>query len=172
VQGQIQELKESAVKLTGYPIKYAFYGGNILGYLMGNDTLKAYLQNQQQLNLSVAKSEIPTGLLGLVWQPVSEACSQLAAGFNTWFDGDTIVFTPEPDLSWYELIEGSTPVPSDIGTIEESGVRAIGNVTLASGLYTFATVETDPTSIKQVGGDIFLPIIKVPKSVFIADVTP
>ena len=39
-------------------------------------------------------------------------------------------------------------------------------------MFSYATVKDDPVTIKQVGGDTFLPALKVPAAIWQADVTP
>jgi len=38
------------------------------------------------------------------------------------------------------------------------------------GMFSYATVTADPPTVKQYAGDTFLPVICVPKSIFIATV--
>jgi hypothetical protein len=169
IVGQIQALKQAAVQLSGYPLRHAFYGKSILGFLQANDILKLYLQNNQKYQEIIAGGEIPDGLLGLTWHPMSEAFSELESGGKFWVGDDTVIFTPEPDLSWYEFIEGSTPVPVNLERASDS-VDALRQVILQYGMFSYAKITDDPVAIKQVSGDTCLPIIKVPKAVFIATV--
>lgn len=169
IVSQIQNLKQVAVQLSGYPLRHAFYGKDILGFLQGNDVLKIYLQNNQDYQKKIAGGEIPDRLLGLTWHPVCEAYSELEAGGNFWFADDTVVFTAEPDFSWYEVIEGSVAVPTSI-EVRSDGSAALKDVVLTFGMFSYALLLSDPVAIKQLAGDTFLPVLKVPKSIFIADV--
>ena len=41
---QLTNLKKAARKLTGYPLAHAFYGQNVLDYLLGNNKVKEMMK--------------------------------------------------------------------------------------------------------------------------------
>jgi len=174
IVAQIESLKQAAVQLSNYPIRYALHGKNILGYLQTNTVLKEYLTRTEEMALQAAKNEIPSGLLGLQWLPMQEAYSELEDGGVFWWDDDMVVFMPEPSPDWYEFIEGTYPVPVsfELANNATSAVDVAHSLREQAGMFSYAEMLTDPPSIKMVAGDTFLPVIKVPKAVFIADVTP
>ncbi len=173
IHTQIKNLRVAARKLTGYPLVHAFYGTSILDYFLGNTKLKELLNRNQNFQAATAGGDIPNGLLGFQWHPISEAFFEDNDGTNQdWFGTDTVVFTPEPSPEWWEVIEGSYPVPTDIGRVSGDASSALGQVMEVNGMFSYATVESDPVTIKHVAGDTFLPIPKVPKAMFLADVTP
>ncbi len=171
IHTQVAALKKAARKLTGYPVKHAFHGANILDHFLGNTKLKELINNNRSFQEGAASGEIPNGLLGLQWHPVDEAFyvdqDDTAQDF---FDADAIVFTPEPSPDWYELIEGTYPVPTDVGSVSQDGAGALGGVSTEAGMFSYAVVTADPVAIKHVAGDTFLPVLKVPKAIFIAKV--
>ena len=172
--GDLRELKLASIALTGYPLKYAFYGSNIPGYFAGNDSLKEYMSRNISGNAAVLKGAVPADLMDFTWIDAQTAFYEDADGTNQFFwGGDTIVFTPDPaDIGWWGMIEGSYPVPSDIGKIHGGAMAALKSLREIFGMFGYATVGHDPVGITQYGGDTFLPYIAVPNSVFIADVTP
>ena len=173
INTQISNLKIAARKKTGYPLRQAFYGNNILNYFLGNTKLKELINRNAGYQVAAAGGEIPQGFLGLNWTPVQEAFYEDADGeYQEFFGGDTVVFTPDPSPDWYEFIEGTYPVAGDIGKVAADAVAALRSIKIESGMFSFATVTSDPAGIKQVAGDTFLPMIKVPGAVFMADVTP
>jgi hypothetical protein len=172
--GDLRELKLAAIAQTGYPIKKAYYGANIPGYFAANTTLKEYLARNQSGNAALLKGEVPPGLMGLDWIDAQNAFYEDASGTNQFFwGGDAIVFTPDPaDIGWWGLIDGSYPVPTDIGKIYSDALTALNSLREIFGMFGYATVSHDPVGITQYGGDTFLPYIAVPKSIYIADVVP
>jgi len=169
---QILNLKGASVQLTGYRIKYAFYGKNIVGYLQGNTALSKYLENQKaDLAKTIAGGEVPDGLLGLIWKPLHEAGTLMHDGnFKFWCPDNTVCFSPVPSPDWWGFLQGGTPVATDIGTVTPDAVSMIDSINTEFGMYSYCVVENDPCRIKMVSGDVFLPTVKVPKALFIADI--
>lgn len=173
IHKQIKALKKAARKLTGYPIRNAFYGGNILDYFLGNTKLKEIINRAPNLQSAFAGGEIADGFLGLHWAPIDEAFYVDADDTKRDFFGDdTVIFSPDVDPTWYDFIEGTYPIPTDIGGVTKDSISAMKAIEIATGMFSYATVESDPAGIKQVAGDTFLPVLKVPGAIFIGDVTP
>jgi len=170
---QVSDIKKAARKLTGYPLRYAFYGANILDYFLTNTKLKEIINRAPAYQQAFSQGEIADGLLGLNWRPLYEAFFADKDGtLQDWCGDDQVIFTPEPSPDWYEFIEGTYPVPTDLGKVSNSSEAALGNVVEVAGMFTYARLLDDPVTIKQIAGDTFLPVLKVPKAIFIADVTP
>jgi len=80
------------------------------------------------------------------------------------------VFTPDPSPEWWEVIQGTYPIPSDIGNVSNDAMASLRNVSVEPGMFSYAHVLSDPVTIKHLAGDTFLPVIKVPNAVVIATV--
>jgi len=168
---QIANLKKYARKLTGYRPMYAFYGANILSYFTGNDKMKEIInRNPAMQNAVLMNNEIPDGLMGMKWRPIYESFFEDQDGSNQDLaDDDTVVFTPDPSPEWWEVIEGTYAIPSNM-VLGGNALDVLATLRNVPGMFSYAEVQTDPPSIKQLAGDTFLPIIKVPNAVFIAKV--
>lgn len=154
---------------TGYTIKNAFYGSDILTIFMENTTLKEIINRYNPLQGSFSKNEIVSGFLGLDWFPMDLAFFQDQDGTNQTFQtSDHVIFTPDFDTTWWEFVEGSFPVPNKLG-IGSDALAAISDFTDKSGMFSYAEIQTDPPSIKHMAGDTQIPLIKVPGAVVIAD---
>lgn len=175
--GDVLAIHQLAVQTSGRPLVHAIYGKNIATYLLTNDKVKELINNTPQLALNVATggaSIIPQGLFGLTWWP----------GYMGFFrdnDGtvrapigdDTIVFLPETDSGWFEIVEGTEPVPmAGFGSPGADLSAVLSNVEQRQGQYAYSYGQLDPVGAKMVYGDTFLPVIKSPESVFVADVVP
>ena len=172
--GDVQAIKKAALQTTGYPLAHAFYGANVPGYLANNTAAKAYITGTPALaTQSYTSGEIPAGFAGLKWHPVYAAFGVDGAGTVTEFFGaDTVVFTPEPSPDWWELIEGSYLVPTSIGKISEDPASSAASLSMQFGMFSYAKVTDNPVTVEHFAGDTFLPVLKVPAAVYIADVTP
>ena len=165
-------LKEAARKSTGYPITTAFYGASCLDYFLGNTKLSAIINRNAGFQNAFASGEIPNGFLGLNWYPLYEAFFEDNDGTNQDFvTAAKVIFTPDPSPEWWEVVEGSYPVPTDIGNVAADGTAAVGNVMEVNGKFSYALVQADPVSIKHIAGDTFLPLLKVPDAMYIATVS-
>lgn len=170
---QVIALRKAAVKLTGYPIRHAFYGTNVFEYLVSNTAISGLIEASPGMAETVAEGRLPSSLLGLDWHPIYEAFFVDQDGTAQEIVGaDTVVFTPDPDPTWWEFVEGSYLVPNNLGNVGGDATAALGNLSQVYGMFSYGQVLSDPPAIKHVAGDTFLPVLKVPAAVFIADVTP
>ena len=172
--GDVHELKKAAIATTGYPIKKAFYGSNIPGYIASNTALLNYMSRNNKANAAMVAGTIPNDLLGLEWIDAQNAFYEDEGGTNRYFcPADQVVFTPDPkDSGWWGMIEGSYNVPTDVGRISSDAMAALNSIREVFGMFGFAQVSNDPVGLKQFGGDTFIPVVSVPKAIFIADTTP
>ncbi len=173
IQQQITNLKKTAMQTSGYPLTTAYYGSAIWDFLNKNTTFKSLLTASSGFNAEFQQGEIPDGYMGLRWKPAYQAFFVDSGGTTReWFPEDFVVFTPDVSPEWFETLEGSYSVPTDIGVVERgegSAVAALGNLADINGGFSYATMINDPVSIKQVSGDTFLPVLKVPAAIYIAD---
>lgn len=172
IAGDIRNIRKSAVQLTGYPLAHAFYGENILEYIFSNTILKEAINRSQKGQDGMLADELPDPFLNLQWHPMNEAFFVNQSGdVKELWGGDKIVFTPEPSAEWLDTIEGSYPVPTGM-TVAPDAVSAHSAFTETFGRFSYAIQELNPPGVRQFAGDTFLPMLKVPKAIFIADVTP
>lgn len=171
----MQLLAKATLKLTGYnALENAIYGENILDYFLGNTQLKEIISRFPAFQAGFSSGIIPDGFLGVKkwWPGYQFFYSDKDGTLQPFVGGDNIIFHPDPDPTWYELLEGTTPVPGELGLAGGDLSDAIASIDLQQGMYSYAKVTDDPVSATMIYGDNFLPVIKVPKAVFIADVTP
>ena len=170
--GQIIALKTKAVQLTGYPLRYAFYGKNVVKYLLNNTEASELIKRNPQYNDAfLNRGDIPGGFQELVWVPVYHAFAEDASGnIQQFFGDDQIVFTPEITDDWYEMLSGSYLIPENAGVLGMTATSVLSGMNLRFGMFSYAVATTDPIGIKQVFGDTFLPVIKNGSVVFNATV--
>ncbi len=171
ISTQMANLKRAARKLTGYPIAHAFYGQNVLDYMLVNNKVKEMMKFNPAANARTLAGDMPSGMFGLQWHPAYEAFYEDDGGVaQDFITGDQVVFTPEPSMDWLDWLEGTYPVPASVGSITPDAVSSLANVSLATGMFSYGQVLSDPVTIKHIAGDTFLPVLKVPKAIFIATI--
>lgn len=173
IDTQLLKLRQAATRLSGYPLKYAFYGRNVPGYLTANTKLQNYFTRNPGDNAQyLSSAEIPSPLLGLTWKPAYDAFFEDATGtLQNLVGDDQVVFTPEPTPDWIGWLEGTYPVPTNLGNVTSDAAESLrSNVTTAAGMFAYGVTHSDPVTVKMVAGDTFLPVLKVPKAIFIATV--
>lgn len=169
VIGDIEAIKQFARTEYGAELKYAFYGTAVPEYLQSNTALKALVGGSFNLSEQVAKGMVPS-YGGLTWIPGSSAYYQTGAGVDTALCAtDTVVFTPEPGPDWLGWIEGSYPIPTNLG-ISGDAASVLSSLTQVQGMFAYAAASLNPPGVTMYVGDTFLPVIKAPKAIFIADV--
>lgn len=166
----LETLHQRAAQTSGYPLSLAIYGKNLPKYLANNTEVKELLKTDSVLAGGIKQhGQFDVGQLR--WVPGSRAFFEDNAGTNrTWLGDNQVLFVPQPDPSWWDVLEGSYPVPTNLGNVSADGVGATGNIVEARGMFQYAKVLDDPVTIKQAAGDTFLPVLKVPGAIFIATV--
>lgn len=172
--GAINSIKNLAAKKTGFPLKYAFYGPKVVGYLLGNTNLQTLIARNPNYNSAYLNTgDIPGGFLELNWIPLRDAFYEDGSGTNQTPIGDNqVIFTPDITTEWYEMLNGSYLIPENTGVIGGDAMSVLGRMQQNYGAFSYAVATTDPISIKQVCGDTFLPVIKNPNVIWnVTDVT-
>ena len=184
IQGQILQLKNLARQRTGYEITHAFYGKSILTQINNNAVVQQVLTGSARYSEAAMMTEIPDGTFGIKkWYPVVEAFftptnsttyiplgTDEASSIKEWFPASQITFTPTPSPEWWEVVEGTYPVPAAFN-ITKDMMGQLASLKQIAGPFSYATLQDDPVSVKHLAGDTFLPVIKVPGSVFIINTT-
>jgi hypothetical protein len=173
IDTQLLNLRQAATRLSGYPLRYAFYGKNVPTYLTNNTKLQNYFVRSAGDNTQfLTTAEIPSPLLGLTWLPAYDAFFEDATGtLQNLVGDDQVVFTPDPSPDWIGWLEGTYPVPTSVGMVTTDAAQQLRSaVTTAAGMFAYGTLSTDPVTVKMVAGDTFLPVLKVPGGIFIATV--
>lgn len=171
IDQQVIGIRQAAIRLTGYPIKYAFYGKNVPQYLMNNNTLQQFFVRSNSANPQfLATGDIPNPCLGLTWVPAYESFFQDGSGnLVSLVDDDAVVFTPAPSNAWHEIVQGKYDVPGD-DMLGKTGLDLLTGMDVMEGMFMYASLELDPIRIALVFGDTQLPVIKNNKSIFISKV--
>jgi hypothetical protein len=175
--GQLNGLKVAARKQTGYPLAHAFYGDKIFNYLAANTIIQQYMKFNPGYQEAFKRAEIPAGFLGFDWHPMREAfyATDTVPATGGTLDNSTplsiwpdnlVTFTPEISPEWYELIQGTYPVSTKIDEEADSAQQLVDSIITATGMFAYAFRTNDPMGIKEVAGDTFLPVIKVPAAVY------
>ena len=167
---QLEEIKEKAVKDTGYEVEHVLYSKNMLSYLASNNEIANILRSDSGLATSFRMNEIPDGFLGFNWHNCTQAFYTDGDGNRTsWYDENAAIFLPEPEITWYEQQEGTYPVPTSLG-IGSDAEAVLANVQSVAGLFSYACVGHNPVCIEHYAGDTSMPVLKVPDAIFIGDV--
>lgn len=172
---QLLKLRTHALKLTGYEITHAFYGDEIPELIAKNTLAQAYLARNPGMNQSFINTPtvVPPGFGGIRnWIYAGNTFFADKDGTNqTLLAADGIVFTPDHDFDWFEVIEGSFPVPTTVIPQMGSDARAmLANVSEQYGMFSYGQLTLNPPSVEQFAGDTWLPTLKVPEAIFQADV--
>jgi hypothetical protein len=167
---QLLKLHEAAVELTGFPLKYAFYGKNIPGYIALDPVLQAIIRGSSKVAEQTLTATVPEAVGGFTWVAANTAFYYDQNGqMQKWIGDNTIVFTPEPSVDWWEFIEGTYPVPRSIQLAADMQA-VLGNIQQVAGPFSYAKITDNPVSLQHFSGDTFLPVLKNPACVFIATV--
>ena len=163
----VANIKQLCEETTGRTLTQAFYSKNILQNILRNDDAKELLKSNSMLSQALSTMTIPDGFMGLKWNPVAGAFFENIDGSRANFFGDNdLVLTPEVTADWWSMLEGTYPVPRNIGQVAADPESILANLDIVQGMFQYATVSTNPPAIEQVAGDTFLPPPKVPGVIF------
>lgn len=170
--GDIRAIKEKILQASGYSIMHCFYGSDIPKYVAANTAASKYLAANPDLSRQYYQTgEVPPGFMDLQWHAMGDQffVDQDGTAQKILAD-DCVVFTPEPSPDWYELIQGTYPVPMNFGSVATDAQTLIQGMTETAGQFAYAGGTLNPPSVEMYAGDTFLPVVKVPTAVFKADV--
>lgn len=169
IDKQIRALQQAALQLTGYPLKWAFYGKNVPSYIAENAIAKEFMYRSPEQNpVFLRTAELASPTFGLNWAPAYQAFYEDNSGTNQPLIGDDqVIFCADPDPFWWGFLEGTAPVPT---TYSVDPNNQIDSLEFAQGMFAYGVPIRDPITAKIVYGDTFLPVLKNPKTVFQATV--
>ncbi len=180
IPGQLKTIRQRARQTTGFPLKYALYGKNVMSHMLRNDFVKNHivsLGGADRAKSFLDTGELPSKLFDFEWVPMNETFFDTEAGNVTeiWGD-DTLVLTPDPnDVNVYGIYEGSTPVPTKFD-LSGDLMGQWANWDHKSGAYGYGFPQGpwngQPLGLFGVYGDTFLPSLHNPSAYYILDVTP
>ena len=170
IHQNVAQIRKAGIQKTGYQIRHAFYGEDVPEMFFSNTVLKELITHSTRLQDAMAEGEIASPFLKLQWHAVNESFFENQDGtIAEIFAADKVVFTPDPSPEWWDVMEGSAPVPMDVSVAADAmGIHS--SITEINGMFSYATQILDPVGILQYAGDTFLPMLKVPKAIYIADV--
>lgn len=170
ILNQLLGLKEAAIELTGFPLTHAFYGKNIPRYIANDPVMQSIIRGSSKVAEQALSATIPEAVGELKWIQSNYAHYYDQNGaMQRWIGPNQIVFTPDPSEEWYELIEGTYPVPRSIQLASDMQ-SVLGNIQQVAGPFSYAQITTNPVGIQHFAGDTFLPIVKNPLVVWIVTV--
>lgn len=170
IPGQILAIMAAARQETGFELKNVYYGINVPGMIVANNYLKDFLYRNDPKNAEYLNSGvIPAQMLGLNWIPVYGVQYEKNDGTSVTFSNDNIAaFTPDLE-NWYDMMEGTYPVPKKVGIYTDPNTM-LNDLEEVPGMFSYGQLTADP-SIKVSYGDTFLPWAKNGRSIYIATVT-
>ena len=166
ILGQLNAINVKAVQTSGYELTTAYYGGSIPGYFAGNTALQKILKTDSGLAKGL-KEHAEFNVGGLRWVPASKAFFVDNDGTaRQWWDDDAVVFSPDPSDEWFQMIDGTFQVPTDLGAVTPDAIMAAGSFQDVEGMFSYARIMDDPATIKHLAGDTFLPVLAVPAAIY------
>lgn len=170
IKQQITNLFQTTNMQTGYKPKYALYSATTEKRLTDNPKVASHIIRDVKMNeaylkaLGLGSTEGVFQLFGLTWVPAFEAFYvQNTGAYNVVWPDDLVVFTPDPDdEGWFGWLEGTYPVPNNIGTVHQDALESLADITLVEGMFEHSNVLLDPPTIQLIAGDTSLPVFMNP----------
>lgn len=144
----------------GVKLTRAYYGTAVRNYLLSNTGVGKALENDTQ-ELGRIRNRERFRLMGLDWTPLSDAWVNVDGTITDWFPSDYVVFTAEPDRSWYAMQEGTylQPVGPEIIGAASAAELAAGFLPV-TGMGSYAAKTIDPPGVQHYMFDSYFPAIK------------
>lgn len=170
---QLRLLKESAGMAHGYEPTIALYGKNVPSYLIQNDHVLDFLARNPTMQTQWLKDNtIPDGLFGLTWVPAWMASYTKDDGTKvSLWDSNRVTLLPgESDAgAYWSMFEGSYLVPKTIDLMNNADA-ALENLEMVYGAFGYSQLTHKPVGLNVCMGDTVLPAVKLPDTIYLADV--
>lgn len=173
IVSRISALKQFAAANYGFNITHVYYGKNVPGYLAKNTIFKEYLKLNPQFNTNyVSTGEIPNGVLGLTWVPVSAATKIKGGTATAWVSDDFLMFSPDPaDDSWYQFIQCGLLAPNGMVSQVELTQAMLGEAAenafaIKYGLHSYSLVNMETLQTEMITANFKLPLVKSINAVY------
>lgn len=172
IPAQLRAMKQKSAFDTGYQSMAVLYGISVPQWIRANTLVQNAVTGNYVLATEQYRStEIPAKFSDYDWYPQYGAMFQDPNGVNTKLWPDNIaVFIPLPDPSWQEMLQGTTRIPTSIGSVGGDALQTLmSNTSDVAGMFSYATIDRHGV-VEQVAGDTWLPVPKVPGAIYIATV--
>lgn len=170
---QLLRLQEAAAQTHGYEPKVALYGKNIRSYISQNDYCLDFLAREGWTREKIlTDTTLPNGLFGFEWVPVWKASFTKADGtkVSLWpADGITFLPAKEDAPAFWSMFEGSNLIPNSLD-IQTDAMAALAAAEMVYGAHGYSRMTLDPLSLAITMMDCFLPAVRLPDVIYIADV--
>ena len=104
------------------------------------------------------------------WVPANESFVQKSDDTTFgFFPSDQVTFTPEIGSEWYQFVEGSYPVPTNLGILTDLVAAQQSFTHKTFGKFQYANPTHNPPGADAFYGDTFLPELVVPSAIYIAN---
>lgn len=173
IDEQMQNLQNVSLSLSGKRIARAMYGSSIVKLIRKSDFGDQVISANPAFQNAFAGGMIPDGFLGIdKWMPGhAQFWNDDSDTVVRPFGANAITFTPAPNDGWYEMTQGTTEIPRDLGGVNMNPETLLSNSYSAPGRYAYGYMPNpDPVRFQVVYGDCYLPWFTVPEAVFIATV--
>jgi len=163
----VSNIDKASEVLTGRPIRHAWCNATRMNYILNNDKIRSLAGS---VNRPWDRYErmgdndfvyVLTAIPWLTWH-VTNGVVDLDGTTTALFSDDLVLFTPQPDSSWVQYMQGSEVV------VEYPGATP----TERFGAYFWAEPTTKPAGYELAGVMNGIPALYNPSCLFIADVTP
>lgn len=167
IPAMMRVLHKVAARVSGYDIDWGMYSQEIPGYMLQNSYTRPLIAKHDKARESfLMKNEIPDGFLGIErWIPGFKAFFEDSTGTNQpIMSANTISFMPTPTKAWYELVEGSRYVPTQL--LANSVESALSSLELKYGKFIYCVIDPRAVALEIIQGHTFAPTIKVPAALW------
>jgi hypothetical protein len=169
----LSRLQELAAAAHGYEPTVALYGRNVRDHLLQNTYVLDFLaRNSAMQTQYLQENTIPDGLFGFKWIPAWKASFTKDDGtkVNYWpANGVTFMPAVSDAPAFWSMFEGSNLVPTTID-IQTDAQAALNGFQMVHGAFGYSVITHKPVGMSNIMGDTFLPALKIPEAVYIADV--
>lgn len=171
---QLRLLQQTASMNHGYVPRVALYGSKVVEYLSQNNYVLDFLARTPGMqSVGLKDNTIPDGLFGFQWVPVWESSYTKDDGTKvTLWPENGVTFLPaQSDApAFWSMFEGSYEVPTNLN-ITGDAMSALNSLKTVYGAFGFGKVNLSPVCVSTIMGDTFMPVVRLPDTIYIADVS-
>ena len=155
----LTKIKRLPVENAGYPIWRAFTSPEVMNAMIRNDFIQTYFASTPAAGDFMREGKIGV-FWGIEWIEYDATFKPEGGSVTRYIDKNRVIFVPRPDGEWSELQNGTDVIPTD----DRRDMQKV------SGIYSYTKINDNPAGVTIFAGDNWLPILKIPEAVVMADV--
>lgn len=155
----IEKFKKRIAKDSGFRAQTVWCASDVISSLVKNDFVQAYFNSTPE-GAQFLKEGTIGRFMGLNWVSYDGTYTDSAGVVQQYIPDGKLIITPAPNKQWGSFHVGSDIIPMDNSQDLQEVI----------GRYAFSRISENPVGVALFGGEVRLPVIRIPDAIVTAQV--